>query len=287
MDFKKLGHYLLTTRPYSYVDIILVSIVAYILAAGSFSLDLKLFYTIIISILWWMFVLLIVERRKNGHINKFSALIPFVPLVILVAIKSLMGVVLVLASVPFLYLYGLKSKNKFFGYISPLTRAIQTLLLFLIILVVNGGPNQTVLENNLDIILAIIIFVAARNLLGDIRDSDIDKFTLPKTIGVKASYAMVQILIITAIAIIQNIWISFPFIVMLVLIPLMHNGGLSHRIYLIASMFFLMNYIIAYLEEPITLLFLTNLSYIGILLNFTYNRVPRTRNLEKGIQNYY
>lgn len=276
---EKIKGYLLVARPYSFVDIALVAVLANVIARGELLLDSKLVLDALVALLWWSSLLFIGEMRKNKDISVTLSFTLLTLLTIIIAVQNPLSTIFLLASIFFLFTYSKKSKSKFFGLISPINRGILTVLLFFIVLSTHN-TEITLSFFYSKIILAVFLSVVSRSIIGDIRDWTMDLYTFPRQYGIKIGFIASAILIIAILSILPNILIVFPLMVLLFFMLIYKQGYLIHRFYILASTFFLMNLILSLSGIP---MIFSNLLFLAVVLNITYDFVPRTLKLKKGL----
>jgi len=154
-------------------------------------------------------------------------------------------------------------------------RGVLEISVFMSTMLFNMNYN---IASYLPLILAIFFLTNSRNLVGDIRDVEFDKYIFTKRYGIRASYMFSVILIVLSILLLPDILLMFPIVIFMVIIPASRNAYDLHRIFVLSMTFFYANYIS--LSVGLSL-FITNV----LLLNFTYPMVPRKSN-PRGVRFY-
>jgi len=263
----------LLVRPYSLIDIALVAFLLHILIVGELILNLNFIINILVALCWWIALNLLSESQKNKNIPIYLSFIFFAILVYMITIKNPSGLLFLAFSLLTLMLYVSKRKNFILGIISPISRGLLHLSLIVIILTINNAFSLEFLSQNIGIIFVLVLIIISRNLMADIRDVDVDRFSLPKVIGKDSSFFLIELSLLVSIFIIKDILAVLPFIFLFFIILFYRNAYLLHRIYIIVTTFFSINYIFLLLN--INLIYNAFL-LTAVLLNFTYDHVPRT-----------
>ena len=269
VDIKK---YFLLARPYSLVDIVLVGLLANLISSDGLFWNFSLLIDISVAVCWWFSFNLLRESVKT-KCEIYPSLMFLAMLILLIVLKNPIVLLLLFINLVWLYLYSLKVKSSLFGVISSVNRSLLTIILLAMILALNNRLNIEIISINLPVILSLFLLVMSRNLLADIRDYGVDKLTFPKKFGKKISFIVVDISVLIICILIKDLSVIFPLLLLFLIILFYRNAYFLHRIYIITSMFFLANYILSVINIPILI---NNLLYIGILLNFTYDFIPRT-----------
>jgi len=263
----------LLVRPYSLIDIALVGLLLNTLIVGKLILNLDLVINILVALCWWVALNLLSESQKNKNVPIYSSLIFFAILIYMITIKNPCGLLFLAISLLALVLYVYKRKKFVLGVISPISRGLLHLSLIVIILTINNAFSLEFLSQNIGIIFVLVLIIISRNLMADIRDIEVDRFSLPKVIGKSLSFFLIELSLLVSIFIIKDILTVIPFIFLFFIILFYRDAYLLHRIYVIITTFFSMNYIFLLLN--INLIYNAFL-LTAVLLNFTYDNVPRT-----------
>ena len=268
---------LIITRPYSWISIILVGLLANVVVTKNFIININLITDIFVAILSWFIAIFIVEffHKKIDKREPISPLLPILLIIILSFIllyRNAFTMLFLLIIIVTDLAYASKVKKWFLSSFSFMLRGVLEVCIFLIILFSHSFYS---INEVLPLILAIYFLTNSRNLIGDIRDVKFDKFTFPKKYGIKTSYVVSFILILFSIIMINNLAVTTPLIIYLFILIFLRDAYLLHRIFVLTTTFFLMNHIMFLLR--INLIF-TNILFIAVLLNFTYPLVPRKSN---------
>ena len=267
----------LIIRPYSIADVMLLGILGNVLVTGNILWNETLLRDMFYSLLWWASILLAVEYRKNDGISR-NVVFAFGLITGVVTIYlSLIAFVILIINIFLLYVYSLKSKNEFMALISPFPRGCLSATLILIVAAFHNSLDASFIMEHAGILSSILFVTAARNLEGDIRDISVDKKSLAKSLGRDKSRVIVLFLIGISSILIGNPTV-IPLLLFMALVMIKHEEPTFHRIFVITTTFFSAEYILYLIGYPLQII---NLLYIGMLLNFTYPYVPRTKNLSK------
>jgi hypothetical protein len=238
----------LLIRPYSLTAIIAIAILTNVFVEQPLKFNTILLKSILISILIWVSTVFLLEfmHKHTDNRKRIPDIILCGTIGIVVFLLSSYVTALLLFGVILLcvFVYSLKAKNWLFSPFVFVFRGFVETGVILIILVLNNMPPLS--QNYLDKLLLPIFFVTiSRNLVGDIRDIERDKYTFPKKFGETATYLKKT------------------------------NGHSTHFMYIICTLFFLVNYIAVLTKSDLTTNFLL---FIGVLFWMTYNEVPRSVN---------
>jgi hypothetical protein len=273
----KLINKIILTRPYSWIIIVLLGILANIIANKNFIIDANLFFDCFVAILVW-FATSSASEFFHRNIDKRGVTSPKLPIVLffILAFSLIYKNILTIIFLPILIVaviaYSYKIKNWFLSSFSFLIRGVLEICVILIVLFFHGFYS---IVNVLPIIISVYLLTISRNLIGDIRDVKFDKYTFPKKYGSKTGYIVSSILVILSLILIPNIEIMLPMILYLVLLLISRNAYLLHRLSVMTMIFIIANYALFMLNQN---LFFTNIIFVGVLLNFTYPLVPRKSN---------
>ena len=274
------------SRPYSWAGIILLGILANILVNNGLFLGSGILIDVSTAFIAWIAATSIVEffHRKIDGRGMTSPIFPifFVAFFIIISVyNNVLTLILIVIIIVSDVLYSMKIKDCFFSAFSFMIRGVLEVCIFLIILLFHSYYN---INEVIPFIVSIYLFTNSRNLIGDIRDVEFDKYTFPRRFGVTNSYVVAAILALIPVIIIPNLMITLPIILSLLTIPIVRNAYSLHRIFVLTTIFFYINYIISILNQSLILL---NILFIGVLLNFTYDSVPRKSNPKSAqIYNY-
>lgn len=269
-------------RPYSWISIVSIALLANVIATGSLVFNLALIEDVLIALGLWVLAILFLEYLHRHTDKRIQSLSPFIfALIILILIlcyKNPYTLILLFLAILASLFYASKTKNWFIGRFSFVFRGVWEISGFLMILFFHYYYN---VSSVFYIMLIIYFLTTARNLVGDVRDIKYDKFTFPKKYGLKASYFVSGILILISIFLTKNLIVSMPLIFYLFLLILIRNSYILHRIFTLTTAFFLINYIVYFLNSYLCLFFI-NVLFIAVLLNFTYNLTSRKVNKEQN-----
>ena len=275
---------LLMTRPYSWVGVILISIIANMTSKKILIFDGELLLDCAVGLLLWITTIFFVEHFHEKE-DKRTRIPPWVPasliflLSLIMAFKNIFTLLLLPLMLLFVMLYALKIKDWMLSCFSFMFRGLLEVVGFLVIFFFHSNHFSNEI---FPLLLTIFLITNSRNLIGDIRDVNFDRYTFPKKYGIKLSYLVSATLIILSIIILPNIYanihVALPLVTILTLMIFVRNAYILHRIFVVATIFFFVNYIALFLNEGNMALF--NLLFIGVILNFTYPLVPRKSNPE-------
>lgn len=267
-----------TVRPYSWVGVIFIALLANIISSGSLLYNLILFEDILVALGIWIMSIFLSEYLQRFTDKRIKTVVPFIVmlmvLLLILYFKNPYTIVLLIFGILIGSLYGLKTKNLFISRFSFLFRGFLEILLFLIILFFHYYYDIYFVFS---IILIIYFITISRNLIGDIRDISYDQFTFPKKYGVRVSYLVAGTFIVISIFLSNNLIVSLPLIFYLFLLILIHDAYFLHRFFVLTTLFFFVNYILCILNDNSSI-FISNLLFIGVALNFTYDLTPRKSN---------
>lgn len=269
---------LIITRPYSWGGIILLGILANVIATKGLVLNADLTVDVFTALLIWSSSVYILEffHKKVDSREPVTLLLPAVLIFILVSIMAwknaltlLFSLLVIIVSV---VIYSSKIKKFPLSGFSFMFRGLIEVNIFLIILFFHSFHD---INSIFPVLLAIYFMTNSRNLIGDIRDVEFDKYTFPKKYGVQASYVISTILLLLAIFNAYNFEVTFPLIAYILVLALSRDAYFLHRIFVVTTIFFYANYILFVLNESIIVV---NILFVSIILTFTYSMVPRKSN---------
>ena len=289
---EKVPGYFLMTRPYSWIEYPMIALVVKSLETdGSVSLstlsiiDLASLFSI--SLMWaglcWN---LEAEHKHPGRpeISRQVTLCTF-------ALAAVIGVIInPLTLVPFTIFYFTsilysrkEGRNDFLGYTSFLVRGIgQAAVYFFSQLLY----SSILMPIHFSIGIVICLVLAARNLIGDLRDIRHDEKTFCKVFGeTQAKFVAVGLKLGAAVALysvtdsaFDSVLLSFPLIVESILTLTNKNYQNLHRISVLGTSVTLGNLILETTGLG-TAVILTDLIYLSGLINVVfYMKVPRSSN---------
>lgn len=277
---------LILIRPYSVINIAIISIITIVLSTGQLNLqDNKSLVAIIIALFYWIcsmyfaeFLHKNIDNRKKLYSNKFAILI-YLTFIAFCLIFSPTSLVIFLPVLLVVYLYAAKSKKNIFSHLLFLFRPAPEIGLIYAILTLYG-VNLGIKEINYFIYIVYLISIS-RNLIGDVRDIKHDKYTLPKVIGKNKTYLISIIFLIIAgiITIKLNAFFALlPILLISTLITFKTNSYALHRIYITTTGVYFCFLLNTFINNS-TLV--TSLMFLNFMVYFTYNLVPREANENK------
>lgn len=276
MNFKEL----LLIRPYSLVCFGLIGLIANLLVRGAFIVDSLLIMDFFAPVFLWCANMLFseaVQKDKNriglGYFAFFSILF-----LAIVVYREFLAFAIVAIGLVLSYLYSIKNKNTILSPFSFVFRGFKEVLIFAIVLMFylhSFDALFSFISNNWEITLMIYLVTISRNLIGDVRDVKADKYTFPKKFGVSSAMLVSSAIMLFVILLSPDLYVSFPIIAILILAAFKVNAYQLHKIYIISSTAFFMNYLFYILGYNLILI---NLFYVSVLLSLTYDFVPRKIN---------
>ncbi len=268
---------LIMTRPYSWVGVIMVAVLANVLATGALAPDFSLAYDIATAFLVWYVATSVVEFF-HGKIDMRGMTSPLIPLVSLLPLLVLLwfGNPLTLPVLAVILAadlaYSMKTRDWPLARFSFMLRGVLEVAVLVIVLLFHGVYDFAPF---LPLMLAVLLVTNSRNLIGDIRDMDYDKHAFPKHYGSGASYTVSVLLVLVSLALLQDILVMLPLLLMCGAMAVYRNPYELHRLFVLATTFFYANYSVSALGHG-TLI--TNLLFLAVLLGMTYPMVPRKSN---------
>lgn len=281
--FNSMKLYFLLSRPYTLVEIALLGLLANIIATQKLVFGIDLTIDVAIFLCFWLSLIYSTEVAhkdvdKRNNVSIYIPVVLFLAGISIVIIKNVWGLIFIAIAIMALPLYILKIKNWYLSGASFLARGIFPVMGILTVLSLHHTPIGIMLEQYWQIMMAIFLLASSRNLIGDIRDYNVDKYTLPRKYGVRNSFLVSEIFILMSCVMIGDLLVIFPLILVFFLI-LIHRDYKDayhlHRVYILASLFFLMNYNMLLLQMPIIF---NDILFLGVILNFTYDYTPRSIN---------
>lgn len=272
---------LLSTRPYSWINAVLIGLATHFFVLGNLSVSFELALTGYLALLSWITGQTIPDYLRKKHEYGENAvlhlrLLPSALLLVSVAyLGGLPAVAAFFALTASILLYAAKVKSRFFGHFSFLTRGFAEVSLVILVFTSYGGFPSTAAEWSF--IAAVYLVTGSRNIVGDLRDVGVDGNTLASS-----NFRLAQFISVvfagTSLFLVPDLLVMLPVLLAMVLTAVYgrENAYTIHRIYVICTMFFLFQYLVDALAPE--LLILTNLVFLGTVLNFTYPYVPRKLN---------
>ncbi len=263
----------LLMRPYSMPNIIALAILANVFALGKLILDETLLRDAAIGVLVWILTVFLLEMFHMKIDNRKVSLLTFIfsLLVVIILLYQNIYALLILCLLLFFdFIYSLKTKNWFLSPFVFIFRGCAEIGILSIILILH---NQNPIDAKYFLLLAPVFFITvSRNMIGDIRDIERDRYTFPKKFGITTAYAVSATLLLVAFLLLQDFFLIFPLTPAFLMLLLRWNAYFTHSFFVVSTLFFTINYsahLIGYNSILIFLLFL------GFLLYFTYGAVPR------------
>jgi hypothetical protein len=237
MSHSRIGHALLLTRPYSWIDAAL-NVVVGLAYAGVHARGHGL--AAIVGLCVWASLNWISERvQRDPGRTPVSWPLALGPLVLAGVIAHLIGgsathTPLLLLGF-FLFLYPMKARSRYIGPFGPVIRGIHTAMIVALGVSMSGQSDVA-----WALLLALGLAQVARSLIGDIRDHLTDKYELPKLIGITPAKAVGIALLLASVVAFHSAAVH-PLVLALALIqaivvaciPVQH-GYLLH-VFLVAS----------------------------------------------------
>jgi len=276
-------HFLLT-RPYSWLYILCIAFLSRILTGFPLELDHFLMLDGVHALSLW-FLSLFISETFQKDMEKRRIKPP-----VIIALMAIIAVLSIIRAPPTLlyfglivivvYLYSLKSKDYKFSQFVFLSRGLLEVLICFIIFDFYT-PFAEFSNELLFFALLIYALTTSRNIIGDIRDVNSDKYTFPVRFGTSISYYLSLIfLLFTLLIAIQslslNIFAVLPLLFLLPFYLFYRNAYILHKLFVISSTLFLFNIILSKSYVPITILIF--IVVFSIILLLTYNLVPRKSN---------
>ncbi|MFA6049252.1 MAG: hypothetical protein WC792_04915 [Candidatus Micrarchaeia archaeon] len=259
-------------RPYSLTGIVAIGLLAH-LAANS-KLAESFFFDVLLALSMWVAVNVFAEFIQNDTVarKKDASLLVFS--IVIFSVIGLLRNPYVLLSLPVLLLvgwvYSLKTKKTPISRFSFLLRGLVEVLVFSVIFLSQSSWDN--LLRYVPYVASIYLITCARNLVGDLRDMSVDKFTFPLIFGVDASKAITLGLVSFVVLLIGDLQVVFPLLVILLALVLKSDYYELHKFFVLSTLAFLVNLSAFLIGET---LLLTNLVYAGALLMYSYGLVPR------------
>lgn len=276
--FSTVPNRLILLRIYTLPSLLLIGALAYFTFNKGPINGLELIIASAVPLLIWCAMIYVVEyfhRDIDGRItiSLIWSVIPFLIALGLSLIHDYRTLLFFVVIVGSTILYASKKNAHKLSAFSFIFRGLVELSMFLLV----GffyEKQLSLLFAPIGLIVSIYFITISRNLVGDIRDTKYDKFTFPKKYGTKNSYIVSGIVLLSAI-LFNNIWIAAPLIIPLVLIALQYNPYSLHKIFVISTVYFLVNQIAVVTGVS---LILTNALFIFSLAFLFYESVPRKSN---------
>ena len=281
---KNVWSWFLLSRPYSWINVVLIVLLAITLGKGTLMLNTDLILPIIMGLFFWnscVFLLDFLHKGIDGRSYMFSdwfLIISLVVLILILIFTAPLALPIFLASFGTTLLYGSKAKQSKVSHFMFLFRPFTEIgIIYSVALM----QNISVFSSNL-FALSIIVYLisVSRNLIGDIRDTNHDKHTLPKVLGPNFTYLTSGIFLFALMLITGPTSQILPLLFILILIIFRANSFGLHKLYILCTTFYFALILLQYNTNPI---FVLSLVFVGFILYNTYNLIPRQTNNIKPI----
>ena len=268
--------YFLLTRPYSWLSVSFVAVLASIFV-NTGVLFPEILIDLIFGILVWISANLFAERLSRDMVERGKIFLPipvflFVLAVLIAIFRNPLVLLVLLFILIALFIYGTKNKFYFIGQISFFIRGLMEFFLFISILLFYNF--QFVSTEWLYLLFWVYFITCGRNLVGDLRDIKYDKKTLPKSIGVLPSRIVVLILYLFPL-IFGGLFLISHLVALLLIIFFKEFYNL-HKALVLVNMFIFFELAVYLVSKE--LLVVTAFLFFGILLSLLYDKVPRKSN---------
>ena len=273
-------------RPYSLPGIFLLYYLTKVIVTNNLGLDTRFLFEFVPVLFGWIFLTLLLEA-EHKHSNReripysYSAIALIVAVVLSVFFNGLTPIIPLIFFIAFTFLYIKKNSVPILGNTSFISRGFAEAMLFFFSLSI---LSTTYLQaSNIMLALAIVLITSARNLIGDIRDTKFDDVTFTARFGNRLGYTVSIFLYAVGgcvLFIISNgtLGVVFPIILMIILLAIIDNGHMFHRLSVLLSAITIVAYILFIIGDS-NLLLLLNIIFLSIICNLVfYNLVPRKSN---------
>ena len=199
MTTSRLRDLLLLTRPYSWIDAILNTLIGLAWSRGANSLGLRLSVAVIALLMWFSlnWVSEAIQHDPDRRMPGWG--LTLAPLFIAWGWTLYLGssdsLLWLVAYTALIFIYPWKARNSFLGPLGFLLRGVQTGTLFMLGTSF-GGASPAVSR----IVFSLVLVQAARSLVADIRDVKSDVHELPTLIGERPSKWFAVALLLAGIA---------------------------------------------------------------------------------------
>lgn len=269
-----LKNYLLNLRPYSWVDLVLLGLVAKFAFINSPAFEPRDLYLATAMLLLWFFYNIFLELVKGYQERGTMSTLPAIASLLAATAIGYLGnsstLVWALVSTVLVVAYLFKKRVRFFGLTNNLVRGLIQSSYFLF---AASFYNTTLSQEIWLLALVILLLMFARSLVGDIRDIKHDyetkKSTLPATLG-RSNAIILSVLAISAAALLSTLTLGFNWVLSLPLclfglaVIFSRNGYVLHQLSILTTSAFAANLIFAFSGQDLVLI---NLVYVGIFLN--------------------
>lgn len=279
----------LNLRPYSWIDLVLLGLLAKFSIMQKLQFDSQdLLLAGGLLSLWFFFNLALEFKHGYDYRAKSSLLLTVFFLLVGGAIGyfiNLTTLVFVLSSTILVLVYLQKASNKALGLLSSIVRGgiEASYFLYAVAFYATLSPTSWIIG------LVILLSYFSRAIVGDIRDypqnKKSNKQTLPLVFGLSNARLLTALFLAGSIVILAltfGNWLIFlPLILFASAILLYSNGYVLHQLAIATTSFTSINLIALFTGQ--NLLF-TNLIYLGIFLNFIYYPLLERKSNPKFVQ---
>jgi len=281
MDNKELFSKLILSRPYSLASIIALGFICYLLVNQKITSQIVFVGIIIVSSIIWLFSMYFGEylhNKTNKGRSNINFFIPAILFVLLIALNynNLTNIAILVILAFLVYVYSLKAKNTWLSPYAFIFRGSVELTVILLFLL----QRISVFLEQITFVISIYLITTSRNQIGDLRDKETDKYTFVKKYGEQITKIISIVLLVLVITLNFSL-LSFPLVLTLTIILFTKNYYIQHNIYVISTFFFLINFIFILLSIDIII---SNLIFVGVILEYTYHFVPRESDKCWGLQ---
>ncbi|VVC03635.1 Uncharacterised protein [Candidatus Burarchaeum australiense] len=267
---------LLLIRPYTIPSILALGAFAHIFMNNAIIPNLLLLDLISLVGAWGSLIYVVEYSHKltdgRGHTPIIYPFVFFMIFVLTAIIRQPLTLITYIFMLVATIIYSLKARNAVFGPFLFIFRGLVDVGLFLTIILFY---TTNLSWNLLWPISAIYLISVSRNLIGDVRDMRCVEFTFPRKFGAIWSYVVSFVLLAAATITNQHILVNLPLFVILLLILIRIQPYLLHKLFVVSTAAFFINFSADLLSES---LILTNILYLSAFFIFTYDCVPRKTN---------
>ena len=274
--WNSLNDYLINSRPYSWLDLILLGFVAKFIVLPVLEFSLKDIIMVATLLCLWGFFNLALEARHNySYRGKIKWQLPIIPLVVAIVISifvNVYSIYFILFSTLFVLAYLLKNKNLYFGIFSSIFRGLIQAMYFLYAISLFGNVFSSTI-----LFLAFTIFSLyfIRAIVGDIRDfkhnKKANKSTLPVIFGIKNTRVGVFIALlgisISVLYFFNSIFLIVPIVLFSFSILFYKCGYTLHQLMINVTTFFSINIIFYITSQDLVLV---SLLFVAIYTNMLF-----------------
>jgi len=263
-------------RPYSWVDAVLVGLLAKTTTVGNVSFGLADAFAFSGLLAHWFFFQLALEHKHGYGYRPKVKLAHTLFFLFLAAAAGFMAnpatLAFSLVSAVLIALYLLKNRNPALGLLSCVFRGgIQTAFFFYVCLAYSSRLSQAQAIAG----VAILLLYTARAVIGDLRDlrhnAQAKKHTIPVEFG-QSTAKWLSIALITlgaaVLAVFSGNWeVPIPLGLFAIAVLFYPNFYVLHQLMILTTSFSALNAIASLAGQS---LFLLNLAYAGVYLNLTF-----------------